>query len=327
MPPPKIHQSPPRQVNGGALSCRSPDLFQRITARRPGRKRASFSALTASPTSPTHQEPNDKVLALFPQTLLPPPMLRTAPTTPAPARPIPGRIAAVLNVLAALIAHARHFAATATTRVAAQEFATAAAVFGTDHLPTILHRMQRGLHRALALHEYLLARAARGSNLRFAWPPCVDLLPHHRPPARRHPARAPRPPATASRPRASGLRRSGARPACPRRKNSRRRCAAVPSAAPSPNICMDLGIAPGLCAGEFWNQVEKTMRRYGGSLRRLCQVRARREEAFQRERDKSPDTWHIDWRDLRPSTVRRALGCLIGETPPDGLGPPVLVPG
>jgi hypothetical protein len=91
-------------------------------------------------------------------------------------------------------------------------------------------------------------------------------------------------------------------------------------------ICMDLGIAPGLCMGDFWNQVEKTLRRYGGSLGRLYQVRARREESFQRERDRRPDTWHIDWRDLRPSTVRLALGCLIGEAPPDGLGPPVHVP-
>jgi hypothetical protein len=88
-----------------------------------------------------------------------------------------------------------------------------------------------------------------------------------------------------------------------------------------------MGIAPGLCAGEFWNQVEKTLRRFGGSLDRLYQVRARREDSFQRERDRRPDTWHIDWRDLRPETVRRALGCLIGETPPDSPGPPVLVPG
>ena len=73
---------------------------------------------------------------------------------------------------------------------------------------------------------------------------------------------------------------------------------------------------PGLCDGEFWNQVEKTLRRYGGSLGRLFQVRARREDIFQRERDRRPDTWHTDWRDLRPSTVRRALGCLIGEPPP-----------
>ena len=262
-------------------------------------------------------------------------MAQTAPTTPAPTRPIPGRIWAVLNVLAALIAHASHFAATATTRVSAPEFATAAAVFGTDNVPTLLHRMQRGLHRALALHEYLLARAARGSNLRFAWPPCVDLLPHHRPPAR--PAPGPRP--TPLQPRRPDPALLGSDdPAASRLPTPEELAAEVrrrPVGRTIAYICMDLGIAPGLCAGDFWNQVEKTMRRYGGSLRRLYQVRARREETFLRERDKSPDTWHIDWRDLRPSTVRRALGCLVGETPrcligdtpPDGLGPPVLVPG
>jgi len=61
--------------------------------------------------------------------------------TPATPRPIPGRIGAVLTVLATIIAHARHFAATATTRASAPEFATAAAVVGTDHLRTILHRI------------------------------------------------------------------------------------------------------------------------------------------------------------------------------------------
>ncbi|MEI7714423.1 MAG: hypothetical protein WCI94_23555, partial [Rhodospirillales bacterium] len=125
-------------------------------------------------------------------------MPRTVPTprTPTEPRPIPGRIGAVLKVLAALIAHARHFAATATTHAAAPEFATAAAVFGTYNLPTILHRMQRGLLRALALRDYLLARAARGHNLRFGWPPSIALQPHHRPPAKPapRPRLAPRPP-------------------------------------------------------------------------------------------------------------------------------------
>jgi hypothetical protein len=264
---------------------------------------------------------------LFPQTCYHQTVTRTPTTTPASAHPIPGRIAAVLHVVATLIAHARHFAATATTRVAAPEFATAAAVFGTGHLPILLHRMQRGLHRALALRDYLLARAARGSNLRFAWPPCVDLLPHHRPPAR--PAPGPRPTPLQPRrpdPALLDLDDPGAfRTPMPEELAAevRRR----PVGRTIAYICMDLGIAPGLCLGEFWNQVEKAMRRYGGSLGRLYQVRARREETFLRERDKSPDTWHIDWRDLRPSTVRRALGCLIGETPPDGLGPPALVPG
>ena len=247
-------------------------------------------------------------------------MTPTAPTTPAQAKPrlIPGRIGAVLTVLAALIAHARHFAATATSRVSAPEFATAAAVFGTDHLPTILHRMQRGLLRALALQEYLLTRAARGRNLRFAWPPCVALQPHHRPPAR--PAPRPRPaPLHPRRPDPALLGPDD--PGASRLPTQEELAAEVrrrPVGRTIASICMDLGIAPGLCEGDFWNQVEKTLRRYGGSLHRLYQVRARREDAFQRERDTRPDTWHIDWRDLRPSTVRRALGCLIGETPPDG---------
>jgi hypothetical protein len=79
---------------------------------------------------------------------------------------------------------------------------------------------------------------------------------------------------------------------------------------------MDLGIAPGLCDGDFWNRVEKTLRRYGGSLGRLYKVRERREVSFQRERDRRPDTWDTNWRDLRPETVRQALGYRIGETPP-----------
>ncbi|MGE0758568.1 MAG: hypothetical protein AB7F89_25285 [Pirellulaceae bacterium] len=255
-------------------------------------------------------------------------MTRTAPITPTQAkpRPIPGRIGAVLTVLATLITHARHFAATATTRASAPEFATAAAVFGTNHLPTILHRMQRGLLRALALQEYLLARAARGCTLRFAWPPCVELQPHHRPPAR--PAPGPRPaPLHPRRPDPALL--DPGDPAASRLPTQEELTAEVrrrPVGRTIAYICMDLGIAPGLCEGEFWNQVEKALRRYGGSLRRLYQVRARRQETFQRERDRRPDTWHLDWRDLRPSTVRLALGRLIGETPPDGPGPLVPVP-
>jgi hypothetical protein len=251
-------------------------------------------------------------------------MTRTAPpTTP---HPIPGRIASVLHVLAALIAHARHFAATAATRVAAPEFATAASVFGTYDLPPILHRVQRGLLRALALRDYLLARAARGRDLRFAWPPRVELHPHHRPPAR--PDAAPRPtPLHRRRPDPALLDPDD--PAASHLPRPEELAAEVrwrPIGRTIAYICLDLGIAPGLCLGEFWNQVEKTLRRYGGSLGRLYQVRARRQAAFLRERDKRPDTWHSDWRDLRPSAVRRALGRLIGETPPDGPGPPVLVP-
>ena len=108
------------------------------------------------------------------------------------ARPISGRIGAVLHVIAVLVAHARQLAATVNTRAAIPEFQTAAVLFGTYDVATIQFRLRRGMLRALALRHYLLARAARGHNLRFLWPPYLELQPHHRPPAK--PARpAPQP--------------------------------------------------------------------------------------------------------------------------------------
>jgi hypothetical protein len=240
-------------------------------------------------------------------------MPSTAPDQGKP-RPTPGRIGAVLTVLHALIAHARHFAATAATQAAVPEFVTVAAVFGTHDLPVILHRVQRGILRALALHNYLLARAARGRNLRFAWPPYVELQPHHRPPP--GPARAPRAPD-----RQTGHARLGpddpAESRMPTQEELEAWVRRRPVGRTMTYICMDLGLVPGFCDDAFWCRVEKILRRYGGSLGRLYKIRARREKSFQRERDRRPETWHTDWRDLRPATVRQALGCLIGETVPD----------
>ncbi len=236
------------------------------------------------------------------------------PTPPtAPPHAIPGRIGAVLKILQAFIAHARQFAATATARAAAPEFATAAAVFGTYDLPVILHRMQRGMLRALALQRYLLARAARGRNLRFIWPRYVDLQPHHRPPAKPAPSK-----------RILTIR--------PRRKEPALLGPDDPGAfyLPTPEeldaevrrrpigrtityICMDLGITPTLSDPEFWIKVEKIFRRYGGNFDHLDRARAAREKTFQAERDRRPETWHIDWQDMRKSSARLALGYLIGE--------------
>ncbi len=81
-------------------------------------------------------------------------------------------------------------------------------------------------------------------------------------------------------------------------------------------ICMDLGVVPGFCADAFSDRLLKAIRRYGGSLRRLYDVRARREKSFAQQHDRRPETWHWDWRDLRIPAVRHALGLLIGEAPP-----------
>jgi hypothetical protein len=249
-------------------------------------------------------------------------MTSTAPTQGEP-RPVPGRIGAVLKVLATLIAHARYFAATVATRVDITEFATVAAVLGTYDVPVILNRVQRGILRALALQQYLLDRAARGRNLRFAWKPCVDLQPHHRPPAR--PAQAKR--AAPVRARQTDPALLGPDDPGAYRLPTQEELAAWVRRRPVGRtityICLDLGLVPGLCDGAFWNQVDKVMRRYGGSLNRMYEVRAKREETFQRERDRRPETWHFDWREMHRPTTRQVLGCLIGEPVP---GLPAIVP-
>jgi hypothetical protein len=247
-------------------------------------------------------------------------------------RPILGRIGAVLHVVRALIAYGQYFAATAAGRAVEPQFATVAAVFGTYDLPTILFRVRRGILRALALQRYLLARAARGRNLRFLWPPRVVLQPHHRPPARPRakpaaPRRAPgKEPALLGDddPRAYHLPTDAELDAEMRRR---------PVGRTMTYICLDLGVVPGFCADAFSDQFLKVIRRYGGSLKRLYDVRARREKSFEKERDRRPNTWHWDWRDLRIPAVRLALGLLIGEDPGglfpgpmSGIGPPAIVP-
>ena len=248
-------------------------------------------------------------------------MPETPPPAPPPTKPrrIPGRIGAVLHVLTILIAHARHIAVTAATRVTTPEFATVAAVLGTYDVPTMRQRMQRGLLRALALQQYLFARAGRGCNLRFAWPPRIELLPHHRPPAK--PARFPGPaPRLPRRPDPAVLDQD--HPDASRIPTPEELAAEVrrrPVGRTIAYICMDLGIVPGLCDGAFWNRIDRIFRRYGGSLNRLYQVREKREETFERERDRRPDSWHTDWRAMHHATVRQALGRPIGE-------PPAIVP-
>lgn len=244
-------------------------------------------------------------------------MTQPTPTAPQPSqtRPIPGRIASVLKVVNKLIAWGRYFAAIANTSVERPEFAVPAAIIGTYNIAVIVLRIERGIQRALALQRYLLERAARGRNLRFLWPSRVELQPHHRPPPG-----PPRAPSTARKPgpgKDPVLLDPSHPNAFPHRTPDdfdaevRRR----PIGRSIAYICLDLGLSPGLTEGEFWCQIEKTFSRYGGSLERLHQMRAHRAETFQRERDQRPDTWHIDWRDTRPITVIKALGCLIGEAP------------
>jgi hypothetical protein len=237
----------------------------------------------------------------------------TGPTPPETPRPILGRIGAVLRVARAKVAYGRYFTAAAPIRAAQPEFAPVAAVFGTYDITTMLFRVKRGILRALALQRYLLARAARGRNLRFIWPPCVDLQPHHRKPLA--PPRAkPIAPRRATRkepsllddddPRAFYLPTDAELDAEMRRR---------PVGRTMTYICLDLGIVPGFCEDKFFDGYMNAIRRYGGSLAPLFDVRARRAKTFERERDRRPETWHIAWDGVPNPAVRQALGLLIGE--------------
>jgi hypothetical protein len=251
----------------------------------------------------------------------------SGPNQPATSRPILGRIGAVLRVARAMIAYGRYFTATAPTRASEPEFAPVAAVFGTYDVATMLFRVKRGILRALALQRYLLARAARGRNLRFIWPPYVDLQPHHRPPPPPPRARPAAPRRTAGRepallddddPRAFYLPTDAELDAEVRRR---------PIGRTITYICLDLGIVPGFCEDKFFDGYMMVIRRYGGSLGPLFDVRARREKTFEKARDRRPHTWHIAWRSPSIPAVRQALGLLIGEPPPSPSSPmPAIVP-
>ena len=251
--------------------------------------------------------------------------MQPAPTTPNPGngptqpgasaqtRPISGRIAAVLHVIRVLIAHAQYFAANVSARAAEPQFATAAAVFGTYDLAVIRFRMRRGIRRALALQRYLLARAARGIDLRFAWPPYLELLPHHRPPVK--PRAKPTKPRRASQREPSLLPDENPRAFyLPTDAEFDREVARRPVGLSITYILLDLGVVPGFCDGEFWNKIYNVLRRYGGNINQFYAVRTRRAETFERERHFRPETWDINWRDLNPANVRKALGCLVGES-------------
>ena len=251
-------------------------------------------------------------------------------------RPIPGRIGGVLKVVHTLITYARSFAANAAARVEMAEFAPIAAVFGTYDLQVILLRLRRGTLRLLALQRYLLARAARGRDLRFAWRNSAEPQPHHRPPPHllqsgpEKPKRQPRAPLPKRRPDPATLGPDDPRAFhMPTQEEADAWVRRRPVGKVIASICLDLGVVPGLCGEDLFDRLYNVYRRYGDGLVRMYKVRAEREKTFWRERDRRPETWHIDWRDMRGPATRRLLGGLIGDAPPaDGLmqGVPAAAP-
>jgi hypothetical protein len=261
-----------------------------------------------------------------------------------PATTMPTGIAAFLHVLRILLGYGRHLADTARDRATAPSFASVAACFGTARLPVILAHLQRGILRAVALERVLLARAARGRDI------VVPPIRVRGPPQPTVPAdpSAAQPAVITEAAQPALTRMPASRPAgsddptfhMPTLEELEARARRCPLGQTIIEICLDLAVVPGFCAGTFWNSLFELVTFYGGNLAALMRERSRREAAFMHEQDTAPrpgrtltqggtptQPWAPAqagaWWDATRETMRAALGFFIGEPPamPLGLSP------
>jgi hypothetical protein len=241
---------------------------------------------------------------------------------------MPVRIAVLLNAVRVLLGYGRHLAETVHERAPKSQFASIAVAFGTSNLAIIAAHLQRGILRAMALERFLLARAERGRDVdcvdpraRTAARPPVSTSPEADESQAAAPAAGPPQtafPAAARRPASRPARGSGvARLAdfylpTPEELDAQVRSRAIGRSIV--DICLDLAAMPGLCTGEFWNELFDIIRWFGGSISALVEEKLRREKTFDDEQDRRP-TPGWDWFRRGVETGRKALGFLIGEAP------------
>ena len=258
------------------------------------------------------------------------------------SKPVPERIAVMLEIVQVLLHYGRHMAATIEHRALWRGFATIAQFFGTATIPVILAHIQRGIMRAVALERTLLARAARGRDLvilarrvrsRRSEPPAaraqaVAALPDRSAAAPPQSAEAPSSPA-ASAPKPAQRPSRGAKepltlanlPSMAEIEAEVRRQHPGQTLA---NIMSDFGIAPTLCEGTFWTQLFLALRCYGGSLNRFLAEKQRREKRFEAEQWRHPN---LGWPEATRDGVRKVVGFFIGDPPADPYRPEPITPG
>jgi hypothetical protein len=239
---------------------------------------------------------------------------------------VPAGIAAVLHVVRILLNFGRHLAGTTERRAARPGFGAIAVCFGSGRVFKILAHLQRGILRAMALERVLLARAARGQDIRFTEPRAQTSAPPAAPAA--PPAEPPQ--EARAQPERHAESKSAAQPSRPRGGNDpelfmptleeleaqvRRR----PLGRTIVEICLDLAVVPGFCTGAFWNTLFDSIRLYGGSVSELMQERMRREVAYIKEQDRVPRSdW--SWQELTREGKRLVLGFNIGDAVVDPFG-------
>jgi len=231
---------------------------------------------------------------------------------------MPAGIAALLHTVRILLGFGRHLAETATHRSSSTDFNAIAVCFGTGRLHAIIAHLQRGILRAIALERVLLARAASSRDIGFVAPrERVAAAPADAPAAQ--PAAAHARPKPATRPsRPPGW--NDPELFMPTLEELEAQVRRRPLGRTLVEICLDLAVVPGFCAGPFWNELFDAIRLHGGRVATLMQQKLRREEAFCREQDrKVGSNW--DWQKMGRDALRRVLGFFIGEAAADGLDP------
>ena len=246
---------------------------------------------------------------------------RTEPPAPSqkdrPATAMPTCIAAILSVVRVLLGYGKHLDQTIPNRTDHPRFPTLAAGFGTHDVRRILAHVQRGILRAMMLERFLLARADQGRDIEPTEPPVpaeaadieameMKLRPPSRPRAKSAQKTDPNDLLNFTMPTLEELE------AQIRRRSVGRTIA---------DICMDLGVTPSGCEGGFWYEIYQILSHFSGKFEHVFGVQQSRKEAFQKERDKLPETWTFDWRERPKEAIRQILGYLLGETPPRG--PPI----
>ena len=224
-----------------------------------------------------------------------------------PAAAAPSYIGAILSVVRILLGYGMHLDQTLPDRADHPGFPTLAAGFGTHDIRRIL--------RAMMLQRFLLARAAQGRDIEPtqpagpAAPEDIEALEVK--------LRAPRQTPLQSQRRAPRIDLDDPlhfrMPALKELEFQVRRRSVGRTIA---DICLDLGIAPGICDGGFWNEIYQTLAHFAGNSEEFFSAQTNRRKSFEKEREKRPGSWALDWRDRPKDAIRQLLGFVLGEPPP-----------
>jgi hypothetical protein len=189
---------------------------------------------------------------------------QATPTAPPPQQAqAQGRshIGRILGVLGVLILYGKNTAERLRQHAGTPAFTLLAKPFGTTDLAAVLSRIVRGIRLAVALHQRLTERAARG----------LDITPS---PLRVRSPRKPRTPRPRRQPASSEAAPDVVALPTPEQIAVllRRKSVGVVIA----DICRDLGITPHDLGPELWNELHYTIIEYGGSLSKYLADMSRR---------------------------------------------------